>query len=240
MNDTANWLGFWKSREVTPYRDTVWRMNMEYFVRATQTIMQYSGDDVVLDIGCGAGYLHESLHRRVRAVHGVDISQQYLDYCEAKFDGVSNCHFHKLDDTKYTDLGFLPERRFTKIVCLSVVQYYERPEDLEDLIRSVTRVAAPGALCLISDIPTTGATGADALSLLALAAKERHLFDTVRYLVKMRFSEYHGVRARAGVLDYPKEGLSELGSRLGLETQVLTDQLTVNKSRSHWLIRFPG
>lgn len=238
MSPEDNWLGFWKSREVTPYRDTVWRMNMEYFVRATQPIMRYGADDVVLDVGCGAGYLHESLHPRVKEVHGVDISRRYLDHCEAKFRGVANCHFHLLDEERYTDLGFLSERAYTKIVCLSVIQYYERETDLEALVRSIGRVAAPGALCLISDIPTTGATGADALSLLALAARERHLIDTVRYLVKMRLSEYHGVRARQGVLDYTAEGLLELGGSLGLRSEVLTSQLTVNKSRSHWLIRF--
>ena len=64
------------------------------------------------------------------------------------------------------------------------------------------------------------------------------LIHTLRYLVKMRFSEYHDVRASEGVLDWSAEGLDDLAGRLGLDAEVLTDQLTINKSRSHWLIRF--
>lgn len=238
MSQQGNWLDFWQSREITSYRDTVWRMNMEYFVRATTPIMQYSAEDVVLDIGCGAGYLQELLHPRVREIHGADISRRYLDYCTAKFRGVENCHFHKLDEGRYTDLGTLPTATFTKIICLSVVQYYDEESDLEDLVHSLQRVAAPGALCLIADMPTTGATGADALSLLALAARERHLFATLRYLVQMRLSTYHEVRATQGVLEFQVSELNALADRLGVAAQVLDDQLTVNKSRSHWLLRF--
>src|SRR5688572_19713690 len=150
-------------------------MSMEHFVRATDPVMAYSADDVVLDIGCGGGYLAECLHRRVRELHGVDVSQRYLDHCRAKFGGAASLHFHKLDERNYTSLAFLPERTFTKIVCLSVIQYYDRESDLSDLILSVKRVAAPRALCLISDIPTTAGKGSDTLSLLTLAARERRL-----------------------------------------------------------------
>lgn len=223
---------------MTPARDVVWRMNMEFFVKATESIMKYSTDDVILDIGCGAGYLPEALHDRVREVHGADVSQQYLDHCQAKLGRLANCYFHKLDEAGYTDLSFLPEQSFTKIVCLSVIQYYDRSEDLEKLVRSIRRVAAPGALCLISDIPGSAAASADALSLLSLAARKRRLFHAVRYLLKMRFSEYHEVRTQKGVLDFEVADLNQLAGRLGLDAEVLTDQLTVNRSRHHWLIRF--
>lgn len=213
-------------------------MNMEYFLRATGPIMQYSRDDVVLDIGCGEGYLAEFLRGRVCEVHGLDISQRSLDHCRAKFAGTPGVHFHKLDERDYTSLAMLPERRYTKIVCLSVVQYYDRESDLDDLVRSIRRVAAPGARCLIADIPIDGAGGSDALSLLAVAAKERRLIDTLRYLVKMRLSEYHEVRAKRGLLRYSPETLRRLASDLVLEAELLSQQLTVNASRSHWLLRF--
>ena len=213
-------------------------MNMDYFVRATGPVMKYSAEDVVLDVGCGAGYLHESLRTRVREVHGVDVSERYLEHCRKKFEGVSNCRFYKLDERDYTNLSFLPERAFTKIVCLSVVQYYDRKEDLGALIRSMQRVAAPGAVALVSDIPATVGTGSDAVSLLALAAKERHLVDTLRYLLKMRFSEYHSVRTKNGVLRYEPDELARIARDMGLAAEVMSDQLTVNRSRLHLLLRF--
>jgi ubiquinone/menaquinone biosynthesis C-methylase UbiE len=213
-------------------------MNMEYFVRATGPIMEYGKDDVVLDIGCGEGYLAELLRERVREVHGLDVSERSLDHCRAKFAGVPGVHFHKLDERDYTSLAALPERRFSKIVCLSVVQYYDRESDLDALVRSIRRVAAPGARCLIADIPTHGAGGSDALSLLAVAAKEGRLIDTLRYLLKMRLSEYHEVRAKQGLLRYSPENLERLASGLGLEAELLPQQLTVNRSRRHWLLRF--
>lgn len=238
MTRPDDWLDFWKSREVTSYRDAVWRMSMEYFVKATGPIMEYSPDDVVLDIGCGEGYLAESLRGRVREVHGLDISQRSLDHCRAKFESAPGVHFHKLDERDYTSLAFLPEARFTKIVCLSVVQYYDRESDLDDLIRSIRRVAARGARCLIADIPTDRTSGSDALSLLAVAAKQGRLIDALRYLVRMRLSEYHAVRAKRGLVRYSPEKLRRRAADLGLEAEFLTRQLTVNASRSHWLLRF--
>ncbi len=71
-----------------------------------------------------------------------------------------------------------------------------------------------------------------------LAARERQLLATLRYLFEMGFSDYHDVRARVGILDFQVEGLNGLANDLGVDCEVLIDQLTVNKSRSHWLLRF--
>lgn len=53
-------------------------------------------------------------------------------------------------------------KKFSKIVCVSVIQYYERREDVEKLIEEVRKIAPPGAYFMISDI-TTGKSLLDLL-----------------------------------------------------------------------------
>ena len=232
------WIDFWKTRDITPVRDAVWRMSMDQFVASTESVVHYSEDDVVLDIGCGAGYLEAALHDRVREIRGVDVSEKYLSHCKEKLAGIGNCHFHKLDENAYTNLDFLEENYFTKIICLSVIQYYRRPGEVRDLLEAVRRVAKKGAVLLIADVPTDGARLADLLSTLVIGWRRRRLMATLRFFAGMRTSGYRGNHSELGLLQHHPGALLELSESLALDSEIVTDQLTVNRSRYHMLTRF--
>jgi 2-polyprenyl-3-methyl-5-hydroxy-6-metoxy-1,4-benzoquinol methylase len=144
MSKKANsWIDFWKSENIAD--EDVSRLNMEIFIQATYPIMKYNNNDIILDIGSGYGHLSEALKSEVKEIYGIDISQKFLEICKKKYSQYDNLHFRKLDPNNYTDFSFLNGHHFSKIVCLSVIQYYKNQDELENLIKSVKKIASKGA-----------------------------------------------------------------------------------------------
>jgi ubiquinone/menaquinone biosynthesis C-methylase UbiE len=233
---SGSWIDYWKSE--TLFGEFQWQENMDIFVRTSRPIMDYGPADVVLDVGCGPGYLEAALKDSVRELHGVDVSERYLQRCRERFSGQPNVFFYKLDETNYTDLTPVAGKRFSKIVCLSVVQYYKSIDEVETLIRNVREVALPGARFLIADITIHGGWLKDTWGVLKTAYEERCFWKTLFFLVRARTSDYYRVRATQGLLSFTMPQLSDMISRLGLNAEILSTRLTTNSNRKHLLVRF--
>jgi ubiquinone/menaquinone biosynthesis C-methylase UbiE len=237
MRETANnWLTYWN--EETIFTDADWRKNMEIFVRATDPMMNYTTDDIILDIGCGPGYLASFLKDRVKEIHGVDTSERYLEICGKKFAQDHNVFFYKLDNDNYTDLSFLRTKKFSIIICLSVIQYYKSITDVEKLIEAVRGIALPGSRFLITDFQTNTGTFSDVYGILKTGFKERFLCKALLFLFRARTSKYYKIRSSLGLLTLSVENLNELIDKLHLNAQILSMKLTVNENRKHLLITF--
>jgi len=232
------WIDFWQNLETTPERESIWRMNIKYFIHATSPMMNYAGDDRILDIGCGPGYLAEALADRVQEYHGMDISRKYADFCREAYAKYKNVFVYALDENKYTDFSFLPKKYFTKIICLSVIQYYRNYQEIEKLLIEIGRIAQPNGLCLVADIPGKESRVRDLLSNLRSGIIHRNVLPTVKYLLGMKTKEYSRTHAQAGLLFIPEMQTVEIAQKLHLDFQVLKTQLTLNKSRYHLLIKF--
>lgn len=233
---TGSWIDYWKSE--TLFGEFQWQENMDIFVRTSQPIMEYGPSDVVLDIGCGPGYLEAALKDTVRAMHGVDTSPRYLQRCRERFPNQPNLFFYQLDEQNYTDLSAVADQRFSKIVCLSVVQYYQSIDEVETLIRNVRQLALPGARLLIADITVHGGWLKDTWGVLKAAYEEKCFWKTLFFLVRARTSDYYRVRATQGLLAFTMPQLSDLIARLGLDAEILSTRLTTNSNRKHLLVRF--
>lgn len=234
--ETTGWIDYWKTE--TLFDDFQFQKNMDIFVRGSEPIMEYGAGDVVLDIGCGPGFLEAALRDRVKEIHGLDVSERYLDRCRERFQGQPNVCFYKLDEQRYTDLSFLPAGTFSKIVCLSVIQYYKSIGEVEELISGVRRVALPGARFLIADIIVDNSWWRDTWGVLKAAWEDQFLFRTLLFLLRARLSGYYRVRASRGLLQLTVEQLRDLIKRLGLNAEVLSARLTTNGNRRHLLIQF--
>jgi len=136
-----SWIASWNS-------DTLFRPIMKkaagYFYRISQPIAGYSPGDVVFDFGCGPGYLVDFLAEGTGEVHGVDTSARMISECRDRFSGRSHVHFHLLNSNRYTDLSCVGDKKFSLILCLSLVQDFDGIHSVEELVRSFARVAAPG------------------------------------------------------------------------------------------------
>lgn len=211
---------------------------MDIFVREAQKTLGFGRDDVVLDIGCGTGLLEAALAPEVARILGVDTSSRLIEENQRRMKDQPAVSFHVLGGS-YTDLSFLPEWTFTRIVCLSVVQYYRNTEEILELVRQVRRVARPPACLLIADVLLETSLLDDVLGLWKTAIQERLLFDTVKFLFKARFGDYHHVRQRQGMLTFSHESLEQLVAQIDAPVAILRQRMTLNDNRRHLLIRFP-
>jgi SAM-dependent methyltransferase len=228
-----NWIDYWDTDRIF---NSVMRRMTGHFFETSRGLLDYGESDVVLDFGCGPGFLVERLEGVVKQVYGVDTSPRMIEECGDKFRDRPGLEFHLLPRDRYTDLSFL-DGAVTKTVVLSVVQYFSTVEDVGDLIRSVASVSAPGARLLIADIPTDSAALRDTAELLRAGLKEGFLFQCLAFLARTRFSRYAGTRAQQGLLCLPVPVLERLIADLNLNAEILTDPLTYNHRRVHLLVR---
>jgi cyclopropane fatty-acyl-phospholipid synthase-like methyltransferase len=228
-----NWIDYWDTDRI--FRSVMRRMT-DYFFEASHRLLKYEKSDVVLDFGCGPGFLVQRLHNRVKEIHGVDTSAQMITECKEKFRNHPNVGFHTLPRDRYTDLSFLNHTRFTKTVVLSVVQYFRTVADVGDLIQSVAAISAPGACLLIADIPTHSVALLDTLELVKSGWQEGYLMECIRFLAQTRFSRYSRIRAEQGLLCLPVSELQRLIADLSLDAEILEAPLTYNSRRVHLLV----
>ena len=230
------WVDFWQREKII--RDIIWKNNMEIFIEASNKILNYHSSDVILDIGSGPCTLVKFLKNRVKEIHCLDISEKYLKICKEKFSQEKNVFFYKLNTNNYTDLSFLNEKKFTKIVCLSVIQYYNTVDEVYNLINEVSRIASAGALFLIADIPMNKGKIYDIFSILKIALKRKFFIDTIKYLIQLKTSEYDKFRSTLGLLIFTDKVLKELIEHLNLNAEILDTKMTTNESRKHLLIKY--
>ncbi len=230
------WIDFWKTGNVTSER--ILQLNMDIFIKSTDPILNYNNEDIVLDIGCGPGYLPAALTQRIKEIHSLDISERYLDICRNRLRQYKNVFFYKLDENNYTDLSVVKGKKFSKIICLSVIQYYKNSHEVEKLIKEVQGITLPGAKFLIADIPTNTTTYSDIWSILKMGFTEKCMYESIRNLIKHRISDYYQLRSKVGLLVFSKDRMNNLMQKHNLDAEILTTQMTINKSRMHLLIRF--
>lgn len=232
-----NWSTFWKNENIVPASLT--ELNIDIFIKSTTSILDFNSQDVIMDIGSGDCQLASKLHDKVKEIHCLDISEQNLIKAQKKLKQYKNIHYHLLDESNYTELPVIKEEiKFTKIICLSVVQYYQSKDDLEKLIKQMKRSAAPGAKSLIADMPTTKLSVIDILLFLNIAWNNNLLFTAMLVIVKAWLSGYYKIGKHRGLLYYSIEFIRDLLVKNNLKGSILTNQITINKRRIHLLIDF--
>lgn len=102
-------------------------------------------EDLILDVGCGDARAYQSrLLRSVRAVYGVDISEQAV--AKARQRGVQATVHDLSQPLPY------PDEMFDKVICLEVLEHLFDPKFA---VQEMARVLKPGGLLLVS-VPNAG------------------------------------------------------------------------------------
>jgi len=232
-----NWTNFWKNEYFTP--ESITELNVDTFIKSTNSILDFNSQDVIMDIGCGDSQLASKLKDKVKEIHCLDICKRNLIESRKKFEQDKNVYFHLLDDTNYTDLSVINRNiKFTKIICLSVIQYYEKKNELEKLLIEIKRLAAPGAKLFIADIPTTKLSYLDIFFFFRSAFKNNIFLPAIITIYKARFSNYYTLNKKVGLQYYSIEYLEDLIMKHNLKARIFTTQMTLNKRRIHLLVNF--
>lgn len=229
------WLDFWQRENEF---DESMSTNFNYFLERVETHIPLSKNQRVLDIGSGPGNLEDAWHDRVAEMHGLDISKRYNEIARARHAGSPNVYFHDLDPNDYLNFGPVANQQFDVIIVMSVVQYYRNLSEVEQLLRTIKRVAAPGARALMCDLMVGESFLSDVWGILKRSLLQGKLIATLKLLVRLRFSHYHAVRKENGFLIIPEAEWLAMCERVGLKARFVTEPITLQQERRNLLITF--
>src|SRR5690606_17460525 len=129
-------------RWYTAYDDPIALLRAENRVKlpwiVERIIMHKIENPLILDVGCGAGFLCNELSEKGYRVKGIDLSRESLAIAR-QYDKT------KLVEYQIADAYKLPfqANSFDVITCLDFLEHVDRPHEV---IREISRVLKPGGL----------------------------------------------------------------------------------------------
>ncbi|RYZ40125.1 MAG: class I SAM-dependent methyltransferase, partial [Sphingobacteriales bacterium] len=195
------------------------------------------GSDLpLLDLGCGPGFLVNQLKGKAAAVHGADISPAYVEACRQQHPEATFTCVKAYDNEAYGDI--IREHTISRVIMLSVMQYYTDKEAVKALVQTLARAAQHQPLTfLIADlIPPNHAFLDDFKSLLGHALKKGYIFSLARFMAYAVFSDYRKYN-KAGILQLEPAFFEALGHELGVQVKIIKG-LTPHSGRYNVLFDF--
>jgi len=113
--------------------------------------LQLSSSDSVLDIGCGPGNLLIPLSFFAHDITGID-HPTCVERLSERLSGSSNVN---VAAGNFLDLRV--DKKFTKILCYSVLQHLENRDQLFQFIDKALALLLPGGRALFGDVPNESA-----------------------------------------------------------------------------------
>ena len=163
------WVDYWNTENIWS-GSSLWRKQMEAFVRLSSEIMDFCQDDKVLDFGCGNGNFAEIAASRLGSVVCADVSEKYVEVCERKFVSTSNVSVARVKPDM-SDISMLGTG-FTKVICFSVMHYFADLDHVAAFIRGMQQICVLGAKMIIGDIGSKHRTLQDSLKALSFVLRE--------------------------------------------------------------------
>lgn len=102
--------------------------------------MKLGPEDVVMDIGSGCGFVGRTIAPHVRALHCVDLSPDFLDYCRRELSEFENVSWHLID---YADLAAVKGKGINKVYSTAVWIHFNF-YDLNHYLAALAEVMVPG------------------------------------------------------------------------------------------------
>lgn len=239
MTDNG-WLDYWNQDDFWGIRG-LWKLNARVFLRRAQGVLSWGAEDTVLDIGSGPGELAFALAEQVKSVLAVDAAPRFVEAVRARARTAPNVAAAQLG-ADYTDLTVF-ERKFSLILCISVIQYYRNVAEVEALIRSAQQVVRPGGRMLLADLNVrrsrTGFVYDAACSLLA-GVREGHASTLLRLAWGRWLAPcaYRRADQANRLLEFDEGEIEALVRRMGLKATILRRSLSIYANRPSLLIQF--
>ena len=162
MTEDKNYRGMWEDLGADAGRgyleikfQPTYRIGLTNYVREEQIykFLDPKPDDVVLDVGCASGRQVFQIAKKIKAGHGIDIAQSFIDEANRyKTErGFVNTFFTRAvgETLPYED------QQFTKIICAEVLEHVF---DKDTALREMLRVLRPGGTLVIT-VPNLNADG---------------------------------------------------------------------------------
>jgi 2-polyprenyl-3-methyl-5-hydroxy-6-metoxy-1,4-benzoquinol methylase len=228
----TSWGNYWQ--ENPKLFTTVMEKSTEYVARKLTHNQLIGANSQVLDFGCGPGYLANALKGSIASYFGIDISQHYIEMAKEKCKDYPNFRFKAfpLDQSIYS-LSILEQEgnQFDTIVILSVVQYFEKKEDVLQLLEKCKLLLKPRGKIILADV-ITNEQGLlkDIISILAHSIKNKYFFQFLKFMFVAKQSKYNQLRKNKKLLTLSKSEILSYANQLQLELDVLPT-ITMQSSR---------
>jgi cyclopropane fatty-acyl-phospholipid synthase-like methyltransferase len=238
----SSWRHFWEGP--SPFPIATWDWQSQLFLRSSAEIFPLQPGDRVLDVGCGPGSLAAALPPGIHYT-GLDISAASIVTARERLPDKTYFRFENLGDD-YLDLTVAKPGPYSRLLALSVVQYYRDLYEVRSLLEGLRSLAAPGAMILIADLPMQSNQGAirETWRTLCRAASLGATGRQIRFLARCALSSYRQARGKSGLLTWSRDDLDSLAEdlkrRWQAEVRILHTPLTVSVGRAHLWVRLPG
>jgi len=218
----AIWHEYWKRTPDSPY------LTAEAGVVAESLVTRYAlnGDHVVLDFGCGYGYVSEHLARTVSRVFIWDAVEEAMQRALKRIDDPAVAPIDPASTDQVFDL----------IVVNSVVQYMSE-ETLSWWLERWADLLATGAAIAITDVPASSPSLVlEGAQWLWLALRKGVLVDAVRF-ARANSARYQKARAKTGLGAINEADLNEMAERAGLDLEREPRNLAYQRGRASYTLR---
>lgn len=234
---TNIWTTFWQ-KDSGGFTQMM-RVTGNYFMKKLPQKVPFTPKDEVLDIGCGPGLIAEHFMTDIpiASYQGLDVSEHYLKICKEKFASKPNFQFQAIDPEHYLGFPTLQGRKFSKIIVMSVIQYYKNVQEVEMLISEMQKLAHKGCTLVIADIITDKGSLMDIIHLAWKSLQNGFFGVFVRFILYARFSNYYQNRQKLGLLTVSVNDLKNIIQKMNLNAQIV-DNLTANAERKSLIIYF--
>jgi len=236
------WIEYWNQDNFWSSLN-LWELNAQVFLRRAEKFVKFKEHDMVLDIGSGPGVLAHKLARKVKSVLAVDAAPNFVDIARMHCKNDPNVDVGLLGND-YTDLTvFFSSQKFSLLLCVSVVQYYNNIKEVEELIRSAQKVVLPGGRMLIADLNLKRSKMGfvwDAFSSVLQSLREGYTLELFRMAWNRWFtlSHYHKVYSSSRLLELNYVEIESLIERMELKAEIIRDSLSIYANRPSLLIHF--
>lgn len=157
MKESSDFLDYFNRKAANNSKDISWvsgyhgnlasisgkGRNQIYFMIKNK--LQLQDNDLLLDVGCGAGFITMPLLKDVKTIVCLDALQKMLYRITKQYDIIKVCAMAHM-------LPLITES-MDKVLCNSVFQYFPSYLYAESVLKEMYRVCKPGGFILIVDLP---------------------------------------------------------------------------------------
>lgn len=119
-------------------------------------LLDLHGTERLLDVGCGTGRWTRTVASLVASYHGVDLTEELIDYARTSHHDLGNVRFSVASVTDLDLVSLGESRPFDRVLCAGVLIYLN-DDDLERALRAIRDCIAPetGRLLLREPVAQT-------------------------------------------------------------------------------------
>ncbi|THU35959.1 methyltransferase domain-containing protein [Niastella caeni] len=232
---STGWDNFWKDQRQSFY--AVMRMATAYCVTQLEKVYHLKPTDEILDYGCGPGFVADCLANQKIQITGADINEFFIEECR-KNHPASLFLLITTDITANKKIldEQLKEQKFDYILLLSVAQYFNSANDLEQLIGLLSTYMKESGRLIIADVLDENTSSIkDAITLFLHCIKKGRVGAFVGFMSYLMFSNYRTISKQNKLLQVPEQAIRDMAMRNALQCEKVKG-LTLQKSRSNYIL----